>query len=100
VSLLNVQGGMFLTQGMAGNNKLGGQDFNQRLHSYLKSVIKKRYKQPLTDKEDLQTLRLAVEEAICVLGFCLKKSCINCLTFGILVEPPTNTISSISSGCR
>lgn len=63
VSLLNVQGGMFLTQGMAGNNKLGGQDFNQRLHSYLKSVIEKRYKQPLTDKEDLQTLRLAVEEA-------------------------------------
>lgn len=63
VSLLNVQGGMFLTQGMAGNNKLGGQDFNQRLHSYLKTVIKERFGQTLKDKEDLQTLRLAVEEA-------------------------------------
>lgn len=63
VSLLNVQGGMFLTQGMAGNNKLGGQDFNQRLHSYLKSVVEKQFKKKLTDKEDLQTLRLAVEEA-------------------------------------
>ncbi|XP_071170525.1 heat shock 70 kDa protein 13-like [Mytilus edulis] len=63
VSLLNVQGGMFLTQGMAGNNILGGEDFNERLHSYLKTVIEKRHKQPLTDKEDLQTLRLAVEDA-------------------------------------
>ncbi|CAG2237215.1 STCH [Mytilus edulis] len=62
-SLSNVLGGMFLTQGMAGNNILGGEDFNERLHSYLKTVIEKRHKQPLTDKEDLQTLRLAVEDA-------------------------------------
>ena len=31
VSLLSVQGGMFSTQAMAGNNRLGGQDFNQNL---------------------------------------------------------------------
>ncbi|WAR22374.1 HSP13-like protein [Mya arenaria] len=62
VSLLNVQGGMFLTQAMAGNNRLGGQDFNQRLMSHLKKVITQRYGDHLTDKEDLQSLLLHVEE--------------------------------------
>ncbi|KAJ8317457.1 hypothetical protein KUTeg_005361, partial [Tegillarca granosa] len=63
VSLLRVQGGMFLTQAMAGNNRLGGQDFNMRLLEYLKDDIENQFNQKLTDKEDLQTLRLAVEEA-------------------------------------
>ncbi|RUS78470.1 hypothetical protein EGW08_013758 [Elysia chlorotica] len=63
VSLLNVQGGMFLTQAMAGNNRLGGQDFNQRLLEYLLERIKEQFKKPLTDKEDLQVLRMKVEEA-------------------------------------
>uniref|UniRef100_A0A2C9JJS8 Heat shock 70 kDa protein 13 n=1 Tax=Biomphalaria glabrata TaxID=6526 RepID=A0A2C9JJS8_BIOGL len=62
VSLLNVQGGMFLTQGMAGNNRLGGQDFNQRLMDYLRSLIQSRFNQILDDKEDIQSLRLHVEE--------------------------------------
>lgn len=63
VSLLNVQGGMFLTQAMAGNNHLGGQDFNQRLLGHMLTVIEKRYGQPLTDRADVQALRLQVEEA-------------------------------------
>ncbi|XP_071089722.1 heat shock 70 kDa protein 13-like [Haliotis cracherodii] len=63
VSLLNVQGGMFLTQAMAGNNRLGGQDFNQRLLLFLKDAIEKMYGQKLTNKEDLQALRLQVEQA-------------------------------------
>lgn len=63
VSLLNVQGGMFLTQAMAGNNRLGGQDFNQRIMLHLMKVIEKRYGQPLKDKEDIQGLRLQVEDA-------------------------------------
>ncbi|KAL5021903.1 hypothetical protein ScPMuIL_001058 [Solemya velum] len=62
VSFLNVQGGMFLTQAMAGNNRLGGQDFNQRLQNYLEEMIMKRIGKPLTDKEDLQALRLHVED--------------------------------------
>lgn len=62
VSLLNVQGGMFLTQAMAGNNHLGGQDFNQRLMDYLLKLIASRFKQVLEDKEDIQSLRLKVEE--------------------------------------
>ncbi|KAL8602886.1 hypothetical protein ACOMHN_026846 [Nucella lapillus] len=63
VSLLNVQGGMFLTQAMAGNNHLGGQDFNQRLLQHMLTVVKKRFGQPLTDRADTQALRLQVEEA-------------------------------------
>ncbi|KAL4231371.1 Heat shock 70 kDa protein 13 [Mactra antiquata] len=62
VSLLNVQGGMFLTQAMAGNNRLGGQDFNQRLLSHLKKLIEKRFGQPLVDHEDLQGLLLHIED--------------------------------------
>ncbi|KAK3092829.1 hypothetical protein FSP39_007683 [Pinctada imbricata] len=62
VSLLRVQGGMFLTQGIAGNNRLGGQDFNLRLYNYLKERIERRVHQVISDREDLQTLRLAVEE--------------------------------------
>ncbi|XP_076468566.1 heat shock 70 kDa protein 13-like [Babylonia areolata] len=63
VSLLNVQGGMFLTQAMAGNNHLGGQDFNQRLLAHLLTVVKERFGRPLTDRADIQALRLQVEDA-------------------------------------
>lgn len=44
-----------------GNNLLGGQDFNLRLFKYLTSEIEQHYNTKLTDKEDLQTLRTAVE---------------------------------------
>lgn len=46
-----------------GNNRLGGQDFNQRIMLHLMKVIEKRYGQPLKDKEDIQGLRLQVEDA-------------------------------------
>lgn len=61
VSLLNIQGGMFVTMAMAGNNRLGGQDFNVRLMSYLMAVIKERFGQDLTNAEDIQRLRQEVE---------------------------------------
>lgn len=48
---------------VSGNNRLGGQDFNQRLLLFLKDAIEKMYGQKLTDKEDLQALRLQVEQA-------------------------------------
>lgn len=63
VSLLNIQGGMFVTMAMAGNNRLGGQDFNSRLMSYLMSVIEDRFGQELTNAEDMQRLRQEVESA-------------------------------------
>ncbi|XP_077985090.1 heat shock 70 kDa protein 13-like [Glandiceps talaboti] len=62
VSLLNVQGGMFVTMAMAGNNRLGGQDFNQRMLSHLHKVIEMRFNKPLNNAEDLQKLRLLVED--------------------------------------
>jgi len=45
-----------------GNNRLGGQDFNQRLLSHLKKTIHIRYGNHLTDSEDLQSLLLHAEE--------------------------------------
>ncbi|XP_062502815.1 heat shock 70 kDa protein 13-like [Corticium candelabrum] len=61
VSLLNVQGGMFLTMAMAGNNRLGGQDFNQRLLTYVLGEIKRLYGVHVTNVNDLQRLSQAVE---------------------------------------
>ncbi|KAM9169623.1 heat shock 70 kDa protein 13 [Pangshura tecta] len=61
VSLLNKQGGMFLTRAMAGNNKLGGQDFNQRLLQYLYDQIHQMYGSVPSRKEEIHRLRQAVE---------------------------------------
>ncbi|XP_060090390.1 heat shock 70 kDa protein 13 [Heteronotia binoei] len=61
VSLLNKQGGMFLTRAMAGNNMLGGQDFNQRLLLYLYNEIHQMYGSVPTKKEEIHRLRQAVE---------------------------------------
>lgn len=63
VSLLNKQGGMFLTRAMAGNNKLGGQDFSQRLLQYATERVRQQFGVPPTLKEDLHRLRRAVEAA-------------------------------------
>ncbi|KAJ7990634.1 hypothetical protein DPEC_G00302430 [Dallia pectoralis] len=63
VSLLNKQGGMFLTRAMAGNNKLGGQDFSQRLLQYTMDRVRQEYGAPPTLKEDIHRLRQAVEAA-------------------------------------
>uniref|UniRef100_A0A670HVY5 Heat shock 70 kDa protein 13 n=1 Tax=Podarcis muralis TaxID=64176 RepID=A0A670HVY5_PODMU len=61
VSLLNKQGGMFLTRAMAGNNKLGGQDFNQRLMQYLYDEMHHTYGSLPSKKEEIHRLRQAVE---------------------------------------
>lgn len=62
VSLLLKQGGMFLTRAMAGNNQLGGQDFSQRLLTFVCQRVQEDLGPPPL-KEDLHRLRLAVEEA-------------------------------------
>ena len=54
---------MFVSLFDAGNNHLGGQDFNQRLLQHMLGVVKERFGQPLMDKADVQALRLQVEEA-------------------------------------
>ncbi|XP_054649607.1 heat shock 70 kDa protein 13 [Dunckerocampus dactyliophorus] len=63
VSLLNKQGGMFLTRAMAGNSKLGGQDFSQRLLQYTTDRVRQEYGVPPTLKVDIHRLRQAVEAA-------------------------------------
>lgn len=63
VSLLNKQGGMFFTRAMAGNNKLGGQDFSQRLLQYTIERARQEFGVPPALKEDIHRLRQAVEAA-------------------------------------
>ncbi|XP_061684035.1 heat shock 70 kDa protein 13 [Syngnathoides biaculeatus] len=63
VSLLNKQGGMFFTRAMAGNNKLGGQDFSQRLLQYTTERVRQTFGVAPALKEDLHRLRQAVEAA-------------------------------------
>lgn len=63
VSLLNKQGAMFLTRAMAGNNKLGGQDFSQRLLQFTSERVRQEFGVPPTLKEDIHSLRQAVEAA-------------------------------------
>lgn len=63
VSILWLQGGVFVAQAMAGNNRLGGQDFNERTQKYLIQVIENKFNKKIEDKEDIQQLRLAIEEA-------------------------------------
>lgn len=63
VSLLNKQGGMFLTRAMAGNNKLGGQDFSQRLLQYVTERVRQQFGVAPVLKEDIHRLRQAVEAA-------------------------------------
>lgn len=63
VSLLNKQGGMFLTRAMAGNNKLGGQDFSQRLLQFTTERVRQEFGSAPFLKEDIHRLRQAVEAA-------------------------------------
>ncbi|KAK6113612.1 Hsp70 family protein [Brugia pahangi] len=63
VSILWLQGGIFMTVAMAGNNRLGGQDFNNRVQSHLMQYIEEKYGKALDDQEDIQQLRLAIEAA-------------------------------------
>ncbi|KAG7223119.1 hypothetical protein INR49_015878 [Caranx melampygus] len=48
---------------LAGNNKLGGQDFSQRLLQYTTERVRQEFGVPPTLKEDIHRLRQAVEAA-------------------------------------
>lgn len=47
----------------AGNNKLGGQDFSQRLLQFTSERVRQQFGVPPTLKEDIHNLRQAVEAA-------------------------------------
>eukprot|EP00111_Clytia_hemisphaerica_P005897 TCONS_00017105-protein len=61
VSLLYVQGGMFVTMAMAGNNRLGGQDVNNNLIDFFRQKIADKHGDVLIDANDLQVIRDHVE---------------------------------------
>jgi stress 70 chaperone-associated protein len=63
VSVLWIQSGTFVTQAMAGNNRLGGQDFNDRVQKMIRKKVEENFGRKLDNKEDLQQLRLAIEAA-------------------------------------
>ncbi|KJH41877.1 DnaK family protein [Dictyocaulus viviparus] len=63
VSVLWLQGGVFVTQAMAGNNRLGGQDFNDRVQKHVLSILHQRFGEMINDREDLQQIRLEIENA-------------------------------------
>uniref|UniRef100_A0A915AZZ1 Heat shock 70 kDa protein 13 n=1 Tax=Parascaris univalens TaxID=6257 RepID=A0A915AZZ1_PARUN len=63
VSLLWLQGSVFVTLAMAGNNRLGGQDFNDRVQKHIIEKISESFGSRLEDKEDIQQLRMAIETA-------------------------------------
>ncbi|CAL8372816.1 heat shock 70 kDa protein 13 [Gadus morhua] len=63
VSLLNKQGGMFITRAMAGNNKLGGQDFSQRLLQHMMDQVLQTFGIAVSLKEDVHRLRQHADEA-------------------------------------
>ena len=61
VSLLYVQGGMFVTMAMAGNNKLGGQDVNNNLINFFREKIVQKFGEIDITSNDLQIIRDNVE---------------------------------------
>lgn len=62
VSLLYVQGGMFVTMAMAGNNQLGGQDVNNNLIEFFRRKIAEKYGDVVIEAQDLQIIRDYVEK--------------------------------------
>ena len=63
VSLLRVDGGMFMTLSTAGNNRLGGQDFNERLLAHVQRKALEKYGCSVSDPHYLQQMHFAVEKA-------------------------------------
>ncbi|CAJ0607273.1 unnamed protein product [Cylicocyclus nassatus] len=61
VSVLWLQGGVFVTQAMAGNNRLGGQDFNDRVQKRIISKAKLLDEIVLVANSDRKTIRVEIE---------------------------------------
>ncbi|XP_065322131.1 heat shock 70 kDa protein 13-like isoform X2 [Gordionus sp. m RMFG-2023] len=66
ISLLTLHGGMFFVRALAGNNRLGGQDFNERLLEYvIHESLKSKYGSgaKISRREDLERLKTGIERA-------------------------------------
>lgn len=92
VSIIEIGDGVIEVLSTAGNNRLGGDDFDQKLTDYMIAEFKKQEGVDLsTDKMALQRLREAAEKA--------KKSCLlplqPILTFRLLLLRPKDQSISI-----
>lgn len=76
----------------AGNNKLGGQDFSQRLLQYTTERVRQEFGVPPTLKEDVHRLRQAVEVA--KLNLTLQPS----VTIGVPLHLHTRSSSELPEG--
>jgi molecular chaperone DnaK len=64
VSILELGGGVFQVKATAGNNRLGGDDWDQRIMDWLVEEFKKQYQIDLrTDRVAMQRLKEASEQA-------------------------------------
>ena len=64
VSILEIGDGVFEVKSTSGNNKLGGDDFDQRIIDYVAKDINKEYKVDVTkDKMVMQRIKDAAEKA-------------------------------------
>lgn len=64
VSILDLGDGVFEVKSTAGNNKLGGDDFDKRIMDYIVKDIKKEHKVDLSDdKMAMQRIKDAAEKA-------------------------------------
>jgi L1 cell adhesion molecule like protein len=64
VSLLTIDDGIFEVKATAGNTHLGGEDFDNRMVSFLVSEFKKKYKHDISgNARSLRRLRTACERA-------------------------------------
>ena len=64
VSILDLGDGVFEVKSTSGNNKLGGDDFDQRVMDYIVKDIKKEHKVDLSDdKMAMQRIKDAAEKA-------------------------------------
>ncbi|ETE72053.1 Heat shock 70 kDa protein 1A/1B, partial [Ophiophagus hannah] len=75
VSILSVEDGIFEVKATAGDTRLGGEDFDKRLVTYLAEEFKKKHRRDLhQDKKALQRLKTAAERAKCTLSSCTSAS--------------------------
>jgi len=69
VSLLEVGGGLFEVKATAGNTRLGGDDFDQRIMDWMAEEFKREHGIDLhNDRQALQRLKEAAEKAKCELS--------------------------------
>ncbi|CAD6191822.1 unnamed protein product [Caenorhabditis auriculariae] len=63
VVVVDLGGGTLDVSAMAGNNRLGGQDFNDRVQRHIIKKLEEKFGKTITDKEDLQQIRMDIEKA-------------------------------------